>query len=442
MLRNAALEDGAIPEEEEDDEVSQVDANGNPINEEELKKRQKRNFLYKAGKGGERTLETVRAITLDSFDTAHEKDPLFKKTTQKFDEMRIGNLMSSTLSTTSTLLLQLDSQQAYRTAIIDDERRKSNESATSSKNKKLNSAYIDIFRQTFDTDAIKKSIAKEQFLCEKYESLMEHIKQIAKDPAMDSSPMKKQASSLAQDPNLFQQHDQISDVIDNVDPLDNDDNNGGMDPYALIDDADNNIQMESEIQVDPERDAFVTQLDAKKTLYDLNYMTQMDGDQNSADIERFVNEDNFLQENESEIHKNDNSDALSQCFDNGLNDLANQFYGSGVGSKVTGGIGSQMGSQLQTTRQTIQGSRFSSNQASKTSFGMTNGSIGEGGFSIKNYIDSNRDLSSLPANALSAHLRMQESGLNSGYTSKISTVKGEKGGATTKGNNNGTTANN
>ena len=46
-----------------------------------------------------------------------------------------------------------------------------------------------------------------------------------------------------------------------------------MDPYALNDDADNNIQMESEIQVDPERDAFVTQHDAKKTLYDLNYMT-------------------------------------------------------------------------------------------------------------------------------------------------------------------------
>jgi len=65
MLRNAALEDGAIAEEDEDDEVSQVDANGNPINEEELKKRQKRNYLYRAGKGGERTLETVKAITVD-----------------------------------------------------------------------------------------------------------------------------------------------------------------------------------------------------------------------------------------------------------------------------------------------------------------------------------------------------------------------------------------
>lgn len=72
---------------------------------------------------------------------------------------------------------------------------------------------------------------------------------------------------------------------------------------------------------------------------------------------------------------------------------------------------------------------------------MTNGSIGEGGFSIKNYIDSNRDLSSLPANALSAHLRMQESGLNSGLTSKISIVKGEKGGATAKGGNGATTNN-
>jgi len=72
---------------------------------------------------------------------------------------------------------------------------------------------------------------------------------------------------------------------------------------------------------------------------------------------------------------------------------------------------------------------------------MTNGSIGEGGFNLKNYIDSNRDLSSLPANALSAHLRMQESGLNSGLTSKISIVKGEKGGATIKGGNGATTNN-
>jgi superfamily I DNA and/or RNA helicase len=114
MVRNAAIDDG-IPEDDEEDESSQVDADGNPINQEEAaKKRQKRNYLYRADKGGERTLESnLKNITLESFDTQHEKDPLFKKTTQKFDEMRIGNLMSSTLSTTPSLLLQLDSKMVY-----------------------------------------------------------------------------------------------------------------------------------------------------------------------------------------------------------------------------------------------------------------------------------------------------------------------------------------
>ena len=56
-----------------------------------------------------------------SFDTQHEVDPLFRKTTQKFDEMRIGNLMSSTLSTTPNLLLELDSHTTYTSNLLDEE---------------------------------------------------------------------------------------------------------------------------------------------------------------------------------------------------------------------------------------------------------------------------------------------------------------------------------
>ena len=37
-------------------------------------------------------------------------DPLFKQTTQRFDEMGMGSLMGSTLSVNSHLLMQLDSQ--------------------------------------------------------------------------------------------------------------------------------------------------------------------------------------------------------------------------------------------------------------------------------------------------------------------------------------------
>ena len=39
----------------------------------------------------------------------HQVDPLFKKTTQRFDEMSLSTLMSSTLDLSSNLQLQLDS---------------------------------------------------------------------------------------------------------------------------------------------------------------------------------------------------------------------------------------------------------------------------------------------------------------------------------------------
>ena len=38
MVRNAAIDDG-IPEDDEEDEVSQVDADGNPINQEDVKRK-------------------------------------------------------------------------------------------------------------------------------------------------------------------------------------------------------------------------------------------------------------------------------------------------------------------------------------------------------------------------------------------------------------------
>ena len=36
-------------------------------------------------------------------------DPLFRQTTQKFDEMNLGSLMSSKLDVTPELLIKLDS---------------------------------------------------------------------------------------------------------------------------------------------------------------------------------------------------------------------------------------------------------------------------------------------------------------------------------------------
>ena len=90
-----------------------LDADGNPVIKEGANKKQKKTFLKFKGNEGERTLDQLKNITLTSFDTQHEADPLFRKTTQLFDEMRLGNLMSSTLSVTPNLLLQLDSRMAY-----------------------------------------------------------------------------------------------------------------------------------------------------------------------------------------------------------------------------------------------------------------------------------------------------------------------------------------
>lgn len=142
-----------IVQEDEDEEGSQVlDEDGNPTGDLKDKKNKKKTFLKFKENDGQKTLESAKNITVTSFDTSHEVDPLFKKTTMKFDEMKLGSLMSSTLSTTSSLLLQLDSQAAYSSNLLDQatSRRQSEQSGSSSKNTKLVKTYIDIFRNTFD----------------------------------------------------------------------------------------------------------------------------------------------------------------------------------------------------------------------------------------------------------------------------------------------------
>ena len=191
----------------------------------------------------------------------------------------------------------------YQTNILDEEKRKSNQTENSSKNKKINNAYMDIFRKTFDAEGCQKQMQEDQFLCQKYEDLIEHVRGVALNPERDSSPMRKQAHSEANalQPSAFNLEGDFD-----PEPIPVDD---GLDPYAL-NDAENVPMSESMF---PERDAFATQ-DVHKTLYDLNQFTQIDGDQNSADIEKFIHEGIDLQENESEIPKNDMSDAMSQGY--------------------------------------------------------------------------------------------------------------------------------
>jgi len=106
-----------------------------------------------------------------------------------------------------------------------------------------------------------------------------------------------------------------------------------------------------------------------------------------------------LQEIESDVGKGEQNEVLSQGFDGGLYDLAHQFYGGNSNLNTTKTTRGLLGSQVDSRRQTI-GSRFSSLQASKTSFGLNDGTIGDGGTSLKILIDSNRDLSSIPSNTL------------------------------------------
>lgn len=95
---------GVLQGEAEDDEGPALDEDGNPIAGGSERKKTQRRLKFKENQGLA-TLEQEKNISVASFDTQHEVDPLFRQTTQKFDEMRIGNLMSSTLATTSTLLL-------------------------------------------------------------------------------------------------------------------------------------------------------------------------------------------------------------------------------------------------------------------------------------------------------------------------------------------------
>ena len=58
---------------------------------------------------GEKTLDKPENLNLSAYDTELFIDPLFRQTTQKFDEMSMGSLMSSRLNINSGLMLMLDS---------------------------------------------------------------------------------------------------------------------------------------------------------------------------------------------------------------------------------------------------------------------------------------------------------------------------------------------
>lgn len=58
---------------------------------------------------GEKTLDKLANINMSYLDSEAMVDPLFRQTTQKFDEVSMSSLLSSKLSINSGLMLMLDS---------------------------------------------------------------------------------------------------------------------------------------------------------------------------------------------------------------------------------------------------------------------------------------------------------------------------------------------
>ena len=71
--------------------------------------------------GGEKTLEKESNLDISSYDqmVINQIDPLFKKTTQRFDEMSMSTLMCGTLDMTPNLMLQIDSHLSGQAKLKD-----------------------------------------------------------------------------------------------------------------------------------------------------------------------------------------------------------------------------------------------------------------------------------------------------------------------------------
>ena len=72
--------------EESEGEKDQVRPEGESKEDDDKKKKAARKIKFAEGQG-DKTLDKLQNLNVDCFDTTHEIDPLFDKTTQMFDEM-------------------------------------------------------------------------------------------------------------------------------------------------------------------------------------------------------------------------------------------------------------------------------------------------------------------------------------------------------------------
>jgi hypothetical protein len=95
------MNEGAGAEgEREDDDEDEKDTS---------EKKKKKRVLKFSDCQGEKTLDKLENINLQSLESEAMVDPLFRQTTQMFDEISLGSLMTSKLNINNTLILMLDS---------------------------------------------------------------------------------------------------------------------------------------------------------------------------------------------------------------------------------------------------------------------------------------------------------------------------------------------
>ena len=99
-----------------DDEENQPVIGAKSAKVEASTNRKLRKFKFSQS-DGEKTMEKLENLDIKKYDLTMMTDPLFKKTRQKFDELGIGNLMTSTLNIDSQLLMQLDSELTKSKAV-------------------------------------------------------------------------------------------------------------------------------------------------------------------------------------------------------------------------------------------------------------------------------------------------------------------------------------
>ena len=129
--------------------------------------------------GGEKTLEKEANLNISSYDSMviSQIDPLFKKTTQRFDEMSMSTLMSGTLDTTPNLLMQLDSHLSGQGKLKDSQTiQKQNGPNSSSKEA------LDRIQKSLDLGTVYQQHAREKYISN---IQMDYIELVRQESLMD-----------------------------------------------------------------------------------------------------------------------------------------------------------------------------------------------------------------------------------------------------------------